>query len=176
MTAHLAEGRQADTARRRQRVLNAIAAALRDGELISVASIARKAGVDRTFFYRHRDLLDQVHAAEVTPGPGRTDAASRASLQADLANAQERNRRLTSRVRQLETRLSELMGDHAWRESGLGAAADIDELQRKVVRLEQANVEMAGALEERTAELDAARAANRELTRALNQNPPGLPR
>lgn len=94
---------------------------------------------------------------------------TRASLQADLANAQDRNVRLTARVRQLEDRLSELLGDQAWKESGLGVAADIEELQRQIVQLEQTNVDHTGQLEDRQAELDAARAANRELTRALNQ-------
>lgn len=56
-----------------------------------------------------------------------------------------------------------------WRESGLGAPADIDELQRHITRLEQRNVELIALLEEREAELAAARAANRELTKALNQ-------
>ncbi|MFE2522478.1 hypothetical protein [Streptomyces mirabilis] len=44
-----------------------------------------------------------------------------------------------------------------------------EELQRQVSRLEQANTELLARLEERDAELGAARAANRELTRALNQ-------
>jgi hypothetical protein len=172
------EGRRADSARRRQRVLVTIAQALEAGESISVASLARRAGVDRTFFYRHRDLLQQVHAAEVSTRSGGAggEAASRASLEADLAHARERVRRLTGRVRQLEARLSGLMGDQAWRESGLGAAADIDELQRRIVGLEQVNVDLFGTLEERTAELEAARAANRELTRSLNQGPPGWQR
>ncbi|MFD6179614.1 hypothetical protein [Streptomyces goshikiensis] len=38
-----------------------------------------------------------------------------------------------------------------------------------IARLEQRNVELTRALEERQTELDAARAANRDLTRALNQ-------
>jgi hypothetical protein len=57
----------------------------------------------------------------------------------------------------------------AWQESGLGAPADIDELQRKITRLEQHNVELTSALEETRSDLDAAREANRDLTRALNQ-------
>ncbi|NMI55714.1 MULTISPECIES: hypothetical protein [unclassified Streptomyces] len=61
------------------------------------------------------------------------------------------------------------MGEQAWRESGLGAPADQEELQRQVSRLEQANTELLARLEERDAELEAARAAIRELTRALNQ-------
>jgi len=62
---------------------------------------------------------------------------SRASLQADLANAQARNTRLAARVQQLEKRLSQALGAQAWRDAGLGAPADIDELQRRITRLEQ---------------------------------------
>ena len=46
----------------------------------------------RTFVYRHRDLLEQVHVAQAdTPAPaGAGPAASSSSLQADLLNAQQR--------------------------------------------------------------------------------------
>jgi hypothetical protein len=44
----MAEGRRADTGRRRQRVQAALAAA-KEGTEISVTAIARRAGVDRTF-------------------------------------------------------------------------------------------------------------------------------
>ncbi|EFG03710.1 Hypothetical protein SCLAV_p0219 (plasmid) [Streptomyces clavuligerus] len=47
--------------------------------------------------------------------------------------------------------------------------SDIDELQRKISRLEQRSVELTSALEEARSDLDAAREANRDLTRALNQ-------
>lgn len=47
--------------------------------------------------------------------------------------------------------------------------ADIDELQRKITRLEQHNVELTSMLEDARSDLDAAREANRDLTRALNQ-------
>lgn len=43
--------------------------------------------------------------------------------------------------------------------------ADQEELQRRVSRMEQANTELLARLDERDAELEAARAANRELTR-----------
>ncbi|MFJ6390757.1 DUF6262 family protein [Streptomyces sp. NPDC091972] len=174
MNSPMIEGRRADSARRRERVVKALNEAIRQGDSLSVSAIARRAGVDRTFFYRHRDLLAQIHAAEAAPAVGLESGTqvTRASLQADLANAQDRNVRLSARVRQLEDRLSELLGDQAWKESGLGATADIEELQRQIVQLEQTNVELNGQLEERQAELDAARGANRELTRALNQARP----
>ncbi|MEU9083334.1 DUF6262 family protein [Streptomyces sp. NPDC048357] len=168
----MADGRHADGERRRQRVKTAIQQATRNGTAISVSGIARQAGVDRTFLYRHRDLLALIHTAELQPSASNSVAGppvSLASLQADLANAHARNTRLTAQTRRLERRLSELLGEQTWRESGLGAPVDREELQRQVSRLEQANIELSARLEERDAELEAARAANRELTRALNQ-------
>lgn len=76
---------------------------------------------------------------------------------------------LAARVRQLEKRLSQALGEVAWAGSGLGAPADIDQLQRRITILEQNLADIQGQLDERTDELKAARAANRELTRALNQ-------
>ncbi|WP_424862756.1 DUF6262 family protein [Streptomyces sp. MMS24-I29] len=173
MSSAMSAGRKADGDRRRERVVKAINAAAQKGCRITVSDIARQAGVDRTFLYRHRDLLALVHAAELEPAardPGSgASAVSRASLQADLANAQARTVRLSARIQQLERRLSQDLGEQAWCESGLGAPTDIEELQRTISRLEQRNVELTEALQESQADLAAAREANRELTRTLNQ-------
>jgi chromosome segregation ATPase len=165
----LAHGRRADSARRRQRVIAAINRAATDGTEISVSAIARAAAVDRTFLYRHRDLLGQIHATQVgPPGAGTGPAVTRASLQADLLAAHQRALRLTARIQQLETRLSEALGDQAWRESGLGAPADIDVLNHKIANLDQQVTGLRLELDERDSELAAARAANRELMARLN--------
>ena len=170
-TGAMRRGRQADSARRRQRVIAALSKAAADGTGISVSGIARAAAVDRTFLYRHRDLLEKIHALEAappaagsTPGPGVT----RASLQADLLAAHERAIRLSTRNRQLEKRLSETLGDQAWHESGLGAPADIDALNQKITHLEQQAADLRLQLGERDQDLNAARAANRELMTQLN--------
>ena len=167
----LADGRRADSARRQQRVIAAINRAVTDGTEISVSAIARAAAVDRTFLYRHRDLLGKIHALEATPpaaGEGAGPAVTRASLQADLLAAHERAVRLSTRVQQLEKRLSETLGEQAWRDSGLGAPADIDALGHKITHLEQQVTDLRLQLEERDEELAAARAANRELMAQLN--------
>jgi len=65
----LADGRRADSARRRQRVIAAINRAATDGTEISVSAIARAAAVDRTFPCRHRDLLGHIHATQARPAP-----------------------------------------------------------------------------------------------------------
>jgi chromosome segregation ATPase len=115
-------------------------------------------------------LLAQIHIAQTNPptadgGP----LVSRASLQADLANAQGRLARQATHIRQLEKKLAEMLGEHAWRQSGLGAPADIDQLQRRITTLEQQVVDLTSQLEERDQELTAARTANRELIANLNR-------
>jgi polyhydroxyalkanoate synthesis regulator phasin len=170
-TEAMLKGRQADSARRRQRVITAINRALADGTEISVSGIARAAAVDRTFLYRHRDLLEKIHALEAAP-PTASDttgpAVTRASLQADLLAAHERAVRLNARVQQLEKRLSEALGENIWRESGLGSPTDIDALNQKITHLEQQVTDLRLKLEDRDDELAAARATNRELMTRLN--------
>jgi chromosome segregation ATPase len=106
-------------------------------------------------------------ATQPTEGPT-TTAPSRASLQADLLAAQQRTLRLAARIHQLEQRLSQLLGEQAWHESGLGAPDDIDGLKQRIVHLEQETVDLRIQLEERDEDLHAARAANRELITQLN--------
>lgn len=165
------KGRQADSARRRQRVIAALNRAAASGTEITVAQIARAAGVDRTFLYRHRDLLTQLHALEASPpatGGRAGPAVTRASLQADLLAAGERAIRLSSRVRQLEQRLSEALGEQVWHETGLGIPTDTAALNQKITHLEQQAIDLRLQLEERDQDLAAARAANRELMAQLN--------
>ncbi|HEY5151095.1 MAG TPA: DUF6262 family protein [Mycobacterium sp.] len=144
----MAAGRRADSTRRRQRVLKALNDATTAGEEITVSGIAQRAGVDRTFLYRHRDLLEQVHATEAQP-PSTSGSSgstvSRASLQTDLLNAQQRCTRLAGRVQQLEKRLSEQLGEQAWHQSGLGAPEDIDQLKQRIVFLEQQSTDLRAA-------------------------------
>lgn len=170
MTEALITGRRADSNRRRERVKRALDRARDQGHAVSVASIARDAGVDRSFLYRHPDLLADIHTSQATPTSEQSGASvTNASLRTDLANAQQRIARMAAHNRQLERKLSETLGQQAWLESGLGASPDIDELQRQVAGLELRNVALQGQLEEREGELDAARAANRELITALNK-------
>ena len=88
--ARMTKGRQADSGRRRERVLNTLAEMARSGEAVTVSALAKRAGVDRSFLYRHPDLLAQAHASAVQPPPGGATAPSRASLQADLLAANDR--------------------------------------------------------------------------------------
>jgi hypothetical protein len=170
-TTAIRQGRQADSARRRQRVIAVLGRAHTDGTEISASGIARAAGVDRSFLYRHRDLLEKIHALEATPpalGDTLGPAVTHTSLHADLLAAGERTQRLNSRIQQLEKRLSEMLGEKAWQESGLGSAPDIDALNQTISHLEQQVIDLRLQLDERDQDLTAARAANRELIAQLN--------
>ena len=75
---------------------------------------------------------------------------------------------LAARVQQLERRLSALMGEQTWRDSGLGAPDDIDQLQQRIASLESEVADVRIQLDERSEELAAARLANRELMTRVN--------
>ena len=169
------DGRNADSARRRRRVLATLDRSTAEGAQISVSAVARAAGVDRSFLYRHRDLLKKIHALAAEP-PATSERAgptvTRASLQSDLLAAHERAARLHSRIQHLERRLSDALGERAWHDSGLGAPADIDALHQQITRLEQQVIDLGLQLAERDADLAAARATNRELMTRLNASHP----
>lgn len=78
------------------------------------------------------------------------------------------NNRLQQHIHALETRLSENLGEAVFRESGLGAPADVHSLHQALTDREQHILELRRQLEERDVELAAARAANRELMTQLN--------
>ena len=94
----------------------------------------------------------------------------------DLTNALDRNSRLGRENAQLRQRLSERLGEQAWQESGLGAPDNIDRLHRQITELEQHAAEQRRELADRTDELDAARATNRELMTRLNRSTSETPR
>jgi Uri superfamily endonuclease len=112
---------------------------------VTVSSVARAARVHRSFIHRHPDLL----------------------------NARAQNARLYDLTRVLEARLSETLGEAVFRTSCLGAPDDIRSLQQLLSDARQQVLELSRHLKERTDELGAARAANRELMAQLNTTPFG---
>jgi hypothetical protein len=171
----LAAARRQDSTRRRQRVLAALDQLSGAGEEISVTAVARAAGVDRSFLYRHHDLRAQIlqQAAQAQPDASlpRITQVSHQSLLADLANLRAHNERLRRQVTKLARRLSEALGEEVFRASGLGAAAadETEALRRRVAELEQTVEDLRQQFQERAEELEAARATNRELMAQLNR-------
>ena len=172
-TEKMRAGRQADSARRRQRVIAAINQASTAGTEISVSGIARAAASTARSSTATATCSSRSTRSK-PPRPSGTaagPAVTRASLQADLLAAHERAARLNARVRQLEKRLSEALGEQAWRESGLGAPPDIDALTAKITQVEQQAADLLIQLADRDDELAASRTANRELMTRINHEP-----
>lgn len=169
--------RRRDSTRRRQRVLDALDQLATAGREISVSAVARAAAVDRSFLYRHHDLRAQIHAraaAAPAASPAAT-AASRQSLLADLANLQEQNQRLRRQNLSLTARLSDALGAEVFHASGIGHPDETGQLRSRVTELEQLILDLRQQLGERTDELDAARAANRDLMTLANRQHAGPP-
>ena len=174
-TEALAAARRRDSTRRRQQVLNALERLTIAEEEINVAAVARAAGVDRSFLYRHHDLRAQIlqRAAQSQPDASlpRTSQVSRQSLLADLANLSAHNGRLRRQKAKLARRLSEVLGEEVFRASGLGGPDQTEVLRRRVAELEQTTADLRQQLAERSEELQAARATNRELMAEVNRLP-----
>jgi septal ring factor EnvC (AmiA/AmiB activator) len=167
----LAAARRDDSTRRRQQVLDTITRLAHAGAEISVSSVARAARVHRSLIYRHPDLHAAIAAAADQPDPtaiSTAHAVSRKSLHTDLANLTSQLRRQDTHIRNLENRLAEQLGQTVWTRSGLGAPPDTEALQSQITHLEQEITELRRQLADRDDELDATRAANRQLITQLN--------
>lgn len=168
----LAAARRRDVDHRRQRVRKALADMHHDGAEITVAATATRAGVHRSFIHRHSDLHAAVlQAAADTiekPSASSTTISHRSAL-AENANLTETNRRFAQRIRELEDRLSELLGQQAFERSGLGAPTGIAALQADLEDHKQLVLDLTSHIQELEEELAAAREANRGLMAELNR-------
>jgi hypothetical protein len=113
--------RRDDTECRRHRVLDALERFRADGQEITVSGVARAAGVDRSFLYRHNDLRSRILAAADEPEPPSSSGTrtSRRSLQADLTNLRAHNERLRHQNAKLTERLPEVLGEQFFHDAGL---------------------------------------------------------
>jgi uncharacterized protein DUF6262 len=166
-------------------VAAAVQAALQRGQQLTIAGVARDAGVGRKFIYDHPDLRAEIElkAAQAVHQQANTMiAAARvtgASLRADLENSRAQNRRLQQQLRNLENRLSHLEGarlvaDDLLPSDVLAQLAD-QQLAQHLTELEQQLFETTEALRRATEELEAARTINRELMHHANQTGPPAP-
>jgi hypothetical protein len=170
-TKCLTDARRQDSEHRRTKVMSALDQLVAHGEQITVSAVSRAAGVHRSLIYRHPDLHAAVTAratAEPQPGTVTGPSASKQSLVADIANLTDRIRRQDIHIHHLEQRLAEALGEQIWQRAGLGGPPDHDALQKHVSQLEQHIAELRQQLADRDDDLDAARAANRQLMASLN--------
>lgn len=176
---HMREARHLEGQRKHTLVLAAVEAAVQQGQVPTIAAIARSAGVGRKFIYDHPDLRAEIElkAAQAIQHQSNhmiaTARVTGASLRADLENSRSQNHRLHQQLRALENRLSQLAGAQLVADDLLPNDVLMQlaarPLAQRVAKLEQQLFETEEALRQATEELDAARAVNRELMHRANR-------
>ena len=170
----LAASRRLDSTTKTSQVLAALEATIGAGQPLSIAALARRAGVSRRFIYDHPELRAQAErrAAETADRSAATGAANArvtlASLRADLANTKATNHRLDTELAALRRRLGQLLGREALADLDQ-AAPDSHVVSGRLVELEQKLFQAGEDLAQRSEELDAARQINRELLAKINR-------
>jgi len=172
MVAH----RRLDSHVKRGRVVAAVDARLAAGHELTIAAIARHAGVSRKFIYAHPDLRAQIEHRALQASARTTSVAvadgrvTVASLRADLANAKAHNHRLREQLRTLEQRLSQTLGREVADHLDSGEVADEpDQLRAQLDAAHAHAFEVQESLADAREELDAVREINRELLAARNR-------
>ena len=174
-TSRLTELRRLDSADKARRVLAALDATISAGEPLTIAALARRAGVSRRFVYDHPELRAEAERrASSTPPPQRRRvrqaSVTTASLRADLANAKAANHRLHTELQPCADVSDALSAKTPSRRSPVTKRQPSPPSQRRgVAELEHALFEAHEALAQRTEDLEAARRINRELLERLNR-------
>lgn len=168
--------RRLDSQLKRERVIAAADARLAAGHELSIAAIARNAGVSRKFIYAHPDLqavIKQRAQQSLTTGQARADATGRvtiASLRADAANLKAQNRRLREQLTALEQRLSTAIGTEIANDLDPAAGQSAEQLDVELEASRARVFELEEALADASEELEAVREINRELITAHNRS------
>jgi chromosome segregation ATPase len=171
MAAH----RRLDSQLKRERVAAAVDAKLSAGHELTIAAIARHAGVSRKFIYAHPDLRTQIEHRALQATARDTSSAiaegrvTVASIRADAANAKAQNQRLRQQLRSLEQRLSETLGREVATEIGPGDTDQPEQLRAQLEDAQAHTFELGEELADAREELEAVREINRELLADRNR-------
>jgi chromosome segregation ATPase len=176
------DARRLDSDHKRALVSAAAEATAQRGGPLSIAGIARQAGVGRKFIYDHPDLKAEIElkALQATSSQASemisAGRLSGASLRVDLENSRAQNHRLNAQLRALEKRLSQaegarLVADDLLPDDMVAELAD-SKLAQRINVLEKQLFEAKDELCRTIEELEAARVINRELMHRANQSRP----
>jgi chromosome segregation ATPase len=181
----LKASRRQDSRTKRRRASEALEVMIEAGEPITFPAVARRAGVSVSLLYADSELAARIVEARsrqrdaglerVWRLPTRS-LVSEQSLRADLANANDRARRLSEELSVLREQLERQLGAESDVASGRTSSPRLEQLEERAAELQAANVrssdqvaELESALREANETLDAARAMNRELIAEINR-------
>lgn len=190
-SAALRRARRQDSRDKRQRAADVLDAMENNGDPVTFPAVARRAGVSVSLLYADAALATRIATARDRQRQAGTERARRLpvrsliteqSLRAELANAKERNRRLTEEVTILRERLGRQLGAAADIARGRTLSPLLDEVEQRAAELEADNhrqcqriAQLEAENRELTETLEAARAMNRELMGEINRTPAGDP-
>ena len=160
-----------------ERVVAVTRALLERGDEPAMAEIARRAEVSRNFLYKpevRHAIAGEVQASgeQLSARLTTSNRVTTASLRAELENYKAQNGRLRDQLRQLEGKLSRVLGVAVLDELPLDDHRDVGDearLQQRVDQLESEAFELREALADREEQLEAVRTINRELVAQQNR-------
>lgn len=155
------------------------------GEVITFPAVARRAQVSVSLLYADPAISSRIATARDSQRQAGADRAGRRppraliteqSLRTELANANDRARRLAEELALLQGRLSRHLGAGADAAREEGHRPLLDGLEERAAELESDNhrqrrriAELEAAVRELTETLETARSMNRELMAELNR-------
>ena len=172
--------RKKDSKNKRGAVLSAVAAMERSRTPITVAEVARRAGVS-PWLVRQEPLMTEVRkaqtsVAEQATARGAANPPTAASLQVERDLLRQENQRLRHEIRRIQDRISELLGDQI---DGTDAhsqsirAQELADQNTALSRQASEATEQVHKLQQQLAalsmDLDAAHVVNRSLMAELNR-------
>lgn len=182
----LRRSRRRDSALKRQLAAEALQTMEQAGEAITFPAVARRAGVSISLLYADPNLASRIVDARDRQRQAGTDRAWRLpprtlvteqSLRTDLANANQRARRLAEEVTLLRQRLARQLGADADTARGHSSDLLLEQLEQRAAQLEADNRRQQQRISELEAEntefgdtLAAARTTNRQLINELNRS------
>jgi chromosome segregation ATPase len=161
----LLRSRQADTAARIARCERAIERLIARGEPVTVAAVARIAGVGEKFPFRHAPLKASIDAAKTqVTDSSRPDLDS--ALRAERDYWKSEAHRIGVRLSRAVSRLADLEGERVSIERGLVPPRDqADEQRQQLEQLTATITALQTRLEHSAQEIEAVRRLNRDLVR-----------
>lgn len=167
----LKRSRSQDSLRKYDAVARATIDLSAAGYPFSVQDVANAAGVHRSFIYRHPELRLRVSEAEnVTNRHSPQDSGkSVTALLSENHSLKAVNARLMNQIAALEKRLSELLGEAVYRDTGLGAGSAEVAAREEVERLKHLLMESDRKVSIAQEDLQATREVNKQLLLDMNK-------
>lgn len=179
-TAAMVQQRRKESKTKRQAVLAIIDAMKRTNTPITVAEIARRAGVS-PWLVRQQPLLEHVRQAQTSQTGGsptweRTRNLTPGSVLVERELLRKENQRLRNELQRHQRRISELLGDHIDGTDAQSQMVRVQELtDQNAILSEQATAAMQELRQLRqntealTSDLEAAHSVNRSLMAQINR-------